>query len=239
MSQGNITIAVVDDETIFRVLVRKNLEEITKRSPYIFSIQEYSSGVDFLKEGKKFDVVFMDIEMPRMSGLETAEKYREYCPNGILIFLTAFEEYMKQGYKVNAFRYVGKHDTKEEFFEAMRSALLVLQEKEKMRLQLVNGGEVYLSLGDIVYIEAQARQVVVHMKTEILPVRSKISDLTEKLEKKGFYLVHRAYLINMKYVRSCSPNGVILSTMDNIPVSERRYADFKETFYSSQFGNLP
>lgn len=236
MNQGNITIAIVEDETIFQVLVRKNLEEVTQNTPFSFTILEYSSGVEFLKEEKVFDIVFMDIEMPGLSGLETAEKYREYCPGGILIFLTAFEEYIKQGYKVNAFRYLGKHDGIEEFSEAVKSALSVLQEKKKVKLQLVNGGEIYLSLEDIVYVEAQVRLVMVHTKTEILPVRSKISDLTEQLEKKGFYLVHRAYLVNMKYVRSYSANEVMLSTMESIPLSERRYAHFKEKLSDFQFG---
>lgn len=239
MNQGNITIAIVDDETIFRVLVRKNLEEVTKNVPFSFTVQEFVSGVDFLKDKETFDIVFMDIEMPDMSGLETAEKYRKYCPGGILIFLTAFEEYIKQGYKVNAFRYLGKHDAMEEFSEAVKSALLMLQEKKKLRLQLVNGGELYLALEDIVYVEAHSRLVMIHTKTEILPVRSKISELTEELENKGFYLVHRAFLVNMKYVRSCTTYEVILSTMETIPVSERRYADFKMKLFSFQMENRP
>lgn len=237
MNRSNITIAIVEDETIFRVLVKKNLEEIIRNVPLSFTLKEYSSGVDFLQEGRTFDIVFMDIEMPDMSGLETAEKYREYCSGGILIFLTAYEEYIKQGYKVNAFRYLGKHDDMEDFSEAVMSALLILQEKRKVRMQLVNGGEIYLSLEDIVYVEAQARLIMVHTKSEILPVRGKISELTDELESQGFYLIHRSYLVNMKYVRSCIANEVMLSTMESIPLSERRYNQFKTSLFAFQMEN--
>lgn len=227
--QGNITIAIVDDETIFRVLTRKKLEEVMKRLPFSFVIYEYNSGVQFIEEKETFDIVFMDIAMPGLSGLETAEKYREYNPNGILIFLTAYEEYMKEGYKVNAFRYLGKQDDPQDFFEAVKSAMLLLQTKQKMRFQLINSGEVYVSLDDILYLESQTRSSLIHMKNqEILPVRNKISELTELLEKKGFYLVHRAYLINMTYARSCVAGEVIFSTLEKVPISERRVHDFKK-----------
>lgn len=228
MTLENITIAIVDDETMFRVLTRKKLEEVMKKLPFSFEIKEYNSGFDFLEQKTAFDIVFMDIAMPEMSGLEAAEKYRQYSPNGILIFLTAYEEYIKEGYKVNAFRYLGKQDNPQDFFEAVKSAMLLLQTKEKMKLQLVNGGEIFVSLDDIVYMEAQTRIVLMHMKDEeILPIRSKISDLTEILEKKGFYLVHRAYLVNMRYARSCVANEVVLSTLETIPISERRCHEFK------------
>lgn len=228
MEQKSITIAIVDDETMFRVLTRKKLEEVMKKLPFSFKIQEYKCGADFLKEEPVYDIVFMDIAMPEMSGLETAEKYREYCSNGILIFLTAYDEYIKEGYKVNAFRYIGKQDDPQDFFEAVKSAMLLLQEKEKMKLQLVNGGDIFVALDDIVYMEAQARSVLMHTKDkEILPIRSKISDLTEILETKGFYLVHRAYLVNMRYARSCIANEVVLSTLESVPISERRCHEFK------------
>ncbi len=226
--QDSIKIAIVDDETIFRVLTRKKLEEVMRKVPFSYELQEYNSGAAFLKDETIYDIVFMDIAMPEMSGLETAEKYRKYCPNGILIFLTAYEEYIKEGYKVNAFRYLGKQDDPQEFFEAVKSAMMLLQSKEKLKLHLVNGGEIFVALDDIVYMEAQARSVLMHMKDkEILPIRSKISELTEMLEKKGFYLVHRAYLVNMRYARSCVANEVVLSTLETIPISERRCHEFK------------
>ncbi len=229
MNQTDITVAIVDDETMFRVLTRKKLEDVMRRIPFLFTIREYSSGVQFLKDREVFDIVFMDIAMPEMSGLETAEKYREYCPNGILIFLTAYDEYMKAGYKVNAFRYLGKQDGAGDFFEAVKSAVLLIQTKQKMQFQLVNSGNIFVSLDDIVYIEAQARSVMMHIKSgEILPIRSKISDLTEILEKKGFYLVHRAYLVNMRYARSCVANEVVFTTLETVPISERRCQEFKK-----------
>lgn len=227
--QGNITIAIVDDEKIFRVLTRKKLEEVMKKMPFSFSISEYDSGLQFLKEKEAFDIVFMDIAMPKMSGLETAEKYREYNSDGILIFLTAYNEYMKEGYKVNAFRYLGKQDESRDFFEAVKSAMMYLQTKQKMHFQLLNSGEVFVALDDIVYLESQTRSSLIHMKNdEILPVRNKISELTELLEKKGFYLVHRAYLVNMRYARSCVAGEVVLSTLEKVPISERRSHEFRK-----------
>jgi len=229
MGQEQITIAIVDDETIFRVLTKKKLEEAMSKLPFAFVMEEFTSGKQFLEGRKEYDIVFMDIAMPELSGIETAQKYREFCPKGILIFLTAYEGFMKEGYKVNAFRYIEKQDDPKEFFEAVRSAVLLLQKEEKLHLQLVNGGDIFLALEDVVYIEAQTRNVMLHTKDkEILPIRSKISDLTAQLDHKGFYLVHRAFLVNMRYARSCMANEVMLSTLESVPVSERRCPEFKK-----------
>lgn len=229
MNQGNITIAIVDDEKMFRVLTRKKLEEVMQKVPFSFTVQEYNSGIEFLKEKKSFDIVFMDIAMPEMSGLEAAEKYREYNSNGILIFLTAYDEYIKEGYKVNAFRYVGKQDKPQDFFEALKSAIDCLQSRHKIRFQLINSGEVFVSPEDVVYFEAQTRSSLMHMKNdEILPIRNKISDLTMLLEHSGFYLVHRAYLVNLKYARSCVAGEVIFSNLDKVPISQRKCQEFKK-----------
>lgn len=228
MEKKSITIAIVDDETMFRVLTRKKMEEVMKKLPFSFYIQEYKSGDDFLKQKKVYDIVFMDIAMPQLSGIETAAKYRQYCPEGILMFLTAYDDYVKDGYKVNAFRYIGKQDEPKEFFEAVKSAIFQLQEKEKLKLQLVSGGDIFVALNDIVYVEAQSRSVLLHTKDgEILPVRCKISDLTELLETKGFYLIHRLYLVNLKYARSCAGKEVVLSTMVTLPIGEKRRHEFK------------
>lgn len=228
MEKKSYTIAIVDDETMFRVLTKKKLAEVMKKLPFTFYVQEYKSGAAFLAKKKVFDIVFMDIAMPKMSGIEAAAKYREYCPEGILIFLTAYDDYMKDGYKVNAFRYIGKQDEPKEFFEAVKSAVLQLQEKEQLKLQVVSGGEIFVALNDIVYVEAQTRSVLVHTKDgEILPVRQKISDLTQLLEEKGFFLIHRLYLVNLRYAKSCDKKEVVLYTAETIPISEKRRHEFK------------
>lgn len=228
MEKKNFTIAIVDDETMFRVLTKKKLAEVVKKIPFTFCVQEYKSGEAFLNQKKVFDIVFMDIAMPKMSGIEVAAEYRRYCPEGILIFLTAYDDYMKDGYKVNAFRYIGKQDEPQEFFEAVRSAVLQLQEKEQLKLQLVSGEDIFVALDDIVYVEAQARSVLLHTKGgEVLPARHKISDLTELLEAKGFYLIHRLYLVNIRYAKSCGRKDVVLYTTETIPISEKRRHEFK------------
>lgn len=228
MEKKSFTIAIVDDETMFRVLTKKKLAEVMKKLPFTFYVQEYKSGAAFIKQKKVFDIVFMDIAMPKMSGIEVAAKYREYCPEGILIFLTAYDDYMKDGYKVNAFRYIGKQDEPQEFFEAVKSAVLQLQEKEQIKLQVVSGGEIFVSLNDIVYVEAQTRSVLLHTKDgEVFPVRYKISDLTQLLEAKGFFLTHRLYLVNLRYAKSCGRKEVVLHTTETIPISEKRRHEFK------------
>ena len=69
MEKKSFTIAIVDDETMFRVLTKKKLAEVMKKLPFTFYVQEYKSGAAFIKQKKVFDIVFMDIAMPKMSGI--------------------------------------------------------------------------------------------------------------------------------------------------------------------------
>ncbi|MBD5544088.1 MAG: response regulator transcription factor [Lachnospiraceae bacterium] len=230
-----ISIAVVDDEMSFRKNVIKKLKYVLNNFAFSFEIIEFSNGEVFLKEKKRYDIIFLDIQMPKMNGFKTAETYRFYGKEDIIIFLTNYERFCKEGYKVNAFRFLGKQDEEKVFHEAVSSALNLINGKRSLKFHQDTGQEVYLSLNEIFYIEACGRHILVYTNNKVFKVKEKISDITSLLLGKGFYLVHRAYLVNMQNVISCYKRTIEMSNGDKIYVSEKRYTEFKKCLFEYKF----
>ena len=101
-----IRIAICDDDSIGRGLLQESLEYLLQENNLQADISSYCSGQELLREQNRYDILFLDIRMPKINGIRTAEKYREWYEDTIIIFLTSYEDYVFEGYKVNAFRYL-------------------------------------------------------------------------------------------------------------------------------------
>ena len=97
-------IAICDDEKIFRDQIKKYILEVSSDS----SIDEYTCGDDLAGSESNYDIIFLDIEMPGISGIETAEKLRENGSDADIIFLTSHVEFVYEAFKVRAFRFLQK-----------------------------------------------------------------------------------------------------------------------------------
>lgn len=107
-----LTIAICDDEEYYRVHIKHILEKNLNSRRIRYQIELFSSGEDFLGQNKdmKFDIVFLDIEMKKINGMEVAYKIRERNPDTEIVFVTVMMEYALEGYRVNARRYLLKEN---------------------------------------------------------------------------------------------------------------------------------
>lgn len=230
-----ITVAIVEDEIITRKSIIQKLKHVLNNFAFAFEIDEFSNGEVFLQEKKRYDIIFLDIQMPTINGFKTAEIYRYYGKDDIIIFLTNYDKLCKEGYKVNAFRFLGKQDKEEVFREAITSALNLINSRRSLKFYQDTGQEVYLSLSEICYIEACGRYILVYTNNQVFKVKQKISDISSLLQGEGFYLVHRAYLVNMQCIVSCHKRTIEMSNGDKIYVSEKRYMEFKKCLFEFKF----
>lgn len=143
----NYKIAICDDEKIYLEEISQNIKK--RNSDY--KINVYNSGAELVKNNPDYDIIFLDIEMPDMDGMTTAERLREMKFDGIIIFLTSHTEFMPDAFKVKAFRFLSKPIDAKKLYEALCAA-----EKEIMNTEHViikcNGNSVYMKLTDIVFI---------------------------------------------------------------------------------------
>ena len=132
-------IAICDDESQFRKLIREILKDYMDKNGTIYEIDDFGSGKDFVSLGiemVKYKIVFLDINMGGLGGMETARKIRETSNDTFIAFITAFADYTLEGYKVDAVRYILKNNVNftELVFECMDAISMKMNYTAKKKI---------------------------------------------------------------------------------------------------------
>ena len=228
-------IAICDDE----VSMVQILEEKIKKLLPDAVIEKYLSGEKLIASGCKPDVLFLDIQMPGMDGMETAKMLRQDNEDMILIFVTAAEEYVFQAFDVGAFHYLVKPFYDEKLKEVVTKAVHAvkrssrLEKDEKYIMVQTAGSHIKIFLRDIVYAEVFNRKVIIHTRNTDIEYYGKLQDL-QNMAGEDFFRTHRAYLVHFKYVQKYDANcvtmenGTALIAKQNYPEFVRRYLKYNQ-----------
>jgi len=182
----------------------------------------------FSKEDKHpFDVLLLDIQMDKMTGIELAKKLREQKDDVVIIFITAVKDYVFEGYDVNALHYLLKPVDKDKLFSCMESAYNEMKKVEKYII--INDTKV--PLNSIMYVEAQAHYIVVATENKDFSLKKAITAFSRELGE-GFMFCHRSYIVNLSAVKQIKREEIILDNGKSIPVSRAKYKEVNEAFIS-------
>ncbi|MGN0241234.1 MAG: LytR/AlgR family response regulator transcription factor [Candidatus Weimeria sp.] len=209
-------IAVCDDEQYYTKKLREDLKRLSKD----YEIDEYHSAKELLEAGKSYDIVFLDIEMPEMNGLETALRLRDIMPDIYIIFLTSYIDFAIDAYRVKAFRYLIKNGKIEELEEAMQA---IEQEiAGESFVEANNGSRVRVS--DITYFEARHNGCYIHLRNGD---EAKSGDTLAKIQKMlgddDFCQVSRSIIVAYHYIRCVNNDKIIIEGLDAcIPVPRKK-----------------
>ena len=157
-----ISIAIVDDEKIIREQIKFFVEKKQTESV----IDTYSSGEELLMVNKRYDIVFLDIQMDGINGIDTAKALRQKTEDTVLIFITGIKEYVFDAFDVAAFHYLIKPIEELKFSLVYEKAILEVRKKKQHNIgQLfvkTRSRNVTLEQRDILYIESRAKKVEMH-----------------------------------------------------------------------------
>ena len=203
-------IAICDDE-VFMVQI---LEEKIKKLLPDAVIDKYLSGDELIASGSKPDILFLDIQMLGLDGMETAKMLRQDNEDMILIFVTAAEEYVFQAFDVGAFHYLVKPFSDEKLKEVVTKAVhnikrsSRLEKDEKYIMVQTAGSHIKIFLRDIVYAEVYNRKVIIHTRSTDIEYYGKLQELSD-MAGTDFFRTHRAYLVHFKYVEKYDATNAI------------------------------
>lgn len=224
-------IAIVEDEKIWQKAI---LDIVNKHFEETIEAEIFNSGEEFLKENKEYDAIFMDIEMEGIDGFETIERYKRTIENPLVIILTSHQEMWKNGYKVEAFRYIDK-SCENEIIEAVCDVKKKVKNQRKIKVTIVSGPEVLIDVRNIICVETIKRNVLIHTMGNDITCVEGIRMLEKELESSGFFCVHRSYLVNMDYVDYFDKKEVKLKNNITAYMSIRKYTEFKNRFIKWRF----
>lgn len=176
----------------------------------------------YVKKGVRFDIVFLDVKIKKMSGVEAAKIIRGIDNDVLIIFVTANISSVFEGYEVRAFRYILKPYSQERIKKELGMALKELSEGEKRYTIYTKSNIKSYIIDEIMYLESFRRQVRVVTVRDFADFYSKLSIEEEKLRPYGFLRVHQSYLINMAYIKTIIENNIYLTDNTVIPISKNR-----------------
>ena len=227
-------IAVCDDEEFYRKKIRQLLEAYFQKKEIGFTVDAFPSGEAFLRQSEnavKYDIVFMDISMGEMDGLKTAMKIRSFRSDTQIVLVTSYMNYVLEGYKVDAVRYIMKDTLKQALPECMDAILRKLR-----AAQIVlpfTGGERSIFIDNILYVESRKhKSVFYYMDTEpaAYGIYEKLDEIETRLREYEFLRIHKSYLVNPKHIRKISNYLVYLDTGEELPVPRLKYQAVKEAY---------
>lgn len=230
-----IRIAMCDDETAFLQTYQKKVSELFQEYNTDCKIDVYTDSRAFWEHCAEtpYDLIFLDIDMPELSGIQLASKFRDNGLDTTLVFVSSHDDFVFETFRYNAYRFVRKNkllsDTQEMIFSfcaALKTKSVIVRldlDQQRTLEQKVSGIAYFYSIRhDIYFVTAQKESIRLAMHTYTM------NELEKQFTEKGFIRVHRSYLVNYAWILQIKGDQVYLKNcQDKIPLSRGRSEEVK------------
>ncbi len=236
-----IKIAVLDDLQNDRLILSEKINAYLGERKVPFELKEFECAEDFLRQfkPKSYDLVFLDIYMDGMNGIDAAREIYRQDYNCKLIFLTVANQFWKESFAVRAVYYLTKPLIEEDFNQAMELADIRAEYTVPIISVLHNKAPRNIDTGKIMYIEYVARKPVLHLTDETLALNMSFAEATEPLMSDGrFLMCYRGVLVNMEYVDRVMEDCFLLQNGDKLPINIRNKKMIVAAYRNYHMGSI-
>ncbi len=228
-----MNIIICDDSRKDREILIRLLRGYEQDNNQHFEIMEYHSGEELGKDDialQKCQIIFLDINMKDMNGLQAAMKIKKTYPKTFIVLVTAYMNYALDGYKVKASRFLLKDDLEQTINECMDDLIIeIRQNRQVLEFSFVEGKK-KLHIEDIIYIETAKHKNLFYTQNEVYSIYQKLDEIEAELRDLGFVRVHLSFLINMRYIDKISSYIMTLTNGKEISVPKSRYKEVKRQY---------
>ncbi len=205
-----VRIAIVEDERPFAEQLEGYIRRYGQSKGINYKISVFTNGIDLISAPEPSDIVFLDIEMPLMDGLDAAKKLRDVDKTACIIFVTRLAQCAVRGYEVDAMDYLIKPLEYEAFVPRFEKALRIAASSKSYEIILpLKSGFRRLTVSDIVYVEVSGHQLTFHLKTESFTQRMPLAKAREVLGA-DFVQCNKCYLVNLAYITEINADTVVV-----------------------------
>lgn len=220
-------IAIVEDEATFATQLKEYLKKYEEENDVRFKISVFGDGAEILEDYQPlYDIILLDIEMPKVNGMQAAEQIRAQDVDVTLMFITNMASYAIRGYEVGALDFVMKPINYYTFSLKMTRVLKRTKQKAQQEILLtLPDGVKKLNVQQIHYVEVQNRMLSYHTAEGVYVMRGTMQSVEQMLAPYAFAKCNHWYIVNLKHVSEVRKNTAIVAG-NELEVSRRNRTAF-------------
>ena len=207
-----IRIAIVEDETVYAQQLEQYLRQYADERGLTFGITAFEDGLSITEDYRpEWDIIFLDIRMTHMDGMEAAQRIRERDSSVILIFITSMAQYAIRGYEVDAQDFILKPVSYPQLSLRLDKAMRLLRRDARKYLVLpFEDGKERVAVSDVLYIEVQNHNVQIVTPKRAYTLRATLAEMEEQLADCHFSRCNHHYLVNLQNVTGFLKDSVMV-----------------------------
>ncbi|CEN78219.1 LytR/AlgR family response regulator transcription factor [Paraclostridium sordellii] len=221
-----INIAICDDEINIINKTKKLIQDYDKED---IDIYVYESGEELINSDKEFHIIFLDIDMKGLDGIETAKKLRKYDKKAKIIYVTNYTDYTYSAFSVHAFGYLVKPLNKKELHNQLDEALSYTEEISKNLEFITSDGVIRIDTNSIYYFEYEQRKVIMKTIDKNYVLKKKISEIGKDIQDYGFEMPHKSFVVNLYNIKTIKGYDVHMMDGSVIPLSQKKSSQFRDS----------
>lgn len=208
-----VKIAIIEDSQIDREALKRTLQRFSTREGLEIVVDEFESAVQFfMKYQPVYDLIFMDIDMPQMNGMEAAQRLRRLDKRVLLVFVTNMAQYAIKGYEVDAIDFILKPIDEYSFALKLQRVLARLP-KNRIGSFLIHTDtleSIAIQTSSIKYVEVNGHYVIYHTCDGVYKQYATLKSVENRLGEGSFVKCNRCFLVNLSYVDSIQKDEVLI-----------------------------
>lgn len=234
-SGDGLKVAVCDDDKVVVAGIEKELYRLAGLKNISIDIDVFYNGnelINYINSGNKYDLIYMDIEMPHMNGIESAMEIRKTHTDTLLIYITGHESFAKDVFEVDTFRFLTKPIEFGRFEKYFYDAAARLGKTGEFFHYQYKKVSYRTAVNDIMYFQSDKRVTYIVDKNDTAKCYHRLNDIEKTLKEKGveFLRIHQSFLVNPRYIKRYMHDSVELVNGEILSVSENRRKKVAEQF---------
>lgn len=222
-------VAICEDNSVEAEKISEIVYSVFNKNGIECEVSNFFTAGEFDNSKIEYDLIFLDCKLPDDNGIEVARRLRDKGSDAVIIYVTAYGEYVFDSFEVGAFRYLLKPIKEESLVKSIESFLKYFEKNQFIEIPTAHKSYV-VQLSNIMYVEANNKRSIVRLSDRTIDSTKAISTFQDEITSPAFFRTHRHFLLNMKYIADIENNVVILTNGEKVEISRRSLGEFNKCY---------